>query len=76
MGTRHVRLDDEFYEWVQSRSREGETLSETLERLVRRPDMLDIPDLLETGDLDDARQAASEVRGRKDRKDDATGAYE
>lgn len=68
MGTRHVRLDEEFYEWVESQNRESETLSETLERLTRRPDMFEIPALLETGDLDDARAAADTVRDRTDRK--------
>lgn len=68
MGTRHVRLDEEFYEWVESQNRESETLSETLERLTRRPDMFEIPALLETGALDDARAAADTVRDRTDRK--------
>lgn len=76
MGTKHVRLDEDFYEWVCSQSRESETLSETLERMTRRPDLLDIPELLEEGDLDEAKAAARAVRGRTDRKEAATEAFE
>jgi hypothetical protein len=68
MGTRHVRLDEEFYEWVESQNRESETLSETLERLTRRPDLFGLRALLETGGLDDARAAADTVRDRSDRR--------
>lgn len=76
MGTKHVRLDEDFYEWVRSQSRESETLSETLERLTRRPDLLDIPELLEEGDLDEAKAAARAVRGRTDRKGAAKEAFD
>lgn len=76
MGTRHVRLDEEFYEWVASQSRESETLSETLERLTRRPDMFEIPALLDEGDLSEARDAAQSVRNRSDRKEAAREAFE
>lgn len=76
MGTKHVRLDEEFYEWVRSRSRESETLSETLERLTRRPALLDIPELLDDGDLEEAKREARAVRGRTDRKGDAREAFE
>lgn len=76
MGTKHVRLDEEFYEWVESRSRESETLSETLERLTRRPDMFEIPALLDEDALDEARAAADTVRGRSDRKQRARTAVD
>ena len=76
MGTKHVRLDEEFYDWVRSQSRESETFSETLERLTRRPDLLDIPEVLDEGDLEEAGQASRQVRGRTDRKDDARQAFE
>lgn len=76
MGTKHVRLDEEFYEWVESQSRESETLSETLERLTRRPDMFEIPSLLDEGDLSEARDAAQSVRDRSDRKEGAREAFE
>lgn len=76
MGTKHVRLDEAFYEWVEFRSRESETLSETLERLTRRPDMFEIPSLLDEGDLSEARDAAQSVRGRGDRKEAARAAFD
>jgi len=56
--------------------RESETFSETLERLTRRPDLLDIPEVLDEGDLEEAERAARQVRGRTDRKDDARQAFE
>ena len=76
MGTKHVRLDEEFYDWVRSQSRESETFSETLERLIRRPDLLDIPRILDEGDLEDAERAARQVRDRTNRKNDAKQAFE
>ncbi|MFB6161765.1 MAG: hypothetical protein ABEJ61_11430 [Haloferacaceae archaeon] len=76
MGTKHVRLDEDFYDWVRSRSRESETFSETLERLTRRPDLLDIPEVLDEGDLEEAERAARQVRGRTDRTGDAREAFE
>lgn len=76
MGTRHVRLDEEFHEWVKSQSRESETLSETLERLTRRPDLLAIPGLLDGGTLDEARREAGDVRSRNDRTAGAREAFD
>jgi predicted CopG family antitoxin len=75
VGTKHVRLDEEFYEWVKSQSRGSETISETLERLTRRSDLLDIPEILDEGGLEDAKQAARGVRERKDRKAAAREAF-
>ena len=75
MSTKHVRLDEEFYEWVKSQSRGSETISETLERLARRPDILDIPEILDEDGLADAKQAARTVRERKDRTAAAREAF-
>ncbi|MFB6168452.1 MAG: hypothetical protein ABEI27_14995 [Halobellus sp.] len=60
---------------MKSQSRGSETISETLERLTRRQDLLEIPDILDEDGLDEAKQAAREVRERKDRKAAAREAF-
>ncbi len=75
MGTKHVWLDEEFYEWVKSQSRGSETISETLERLTRRSELLDIPEILDEEGREDAKQTAQRGRERKDRKAAAREAF-
>lgn len=44
MPTKSVRFDIELYERVMARKREGETVSETVERLIDDVSLLDLAD--------------------------------
>jgi len=44
MGTKMVRLDDDVYERIKSRKREGETFSEAIDRLTSGYTLLDFAD--------------------------------
>lgn len=44
MGSKQVRLDDDVYEWIKSRKREGETFSEAIDRLTSGYTLLDFAD--------------------------------
>jgi predicted CopG family antitoxin len=50
MGTKQIRVSEDLYARVQSETREGETLGETLERLVDDYSLLDFAD--DAADLD------------------------
>jgi len=34
MGSKHVRLDEDVYAWIEARKREDETFSEAVDRLT------------------------------------------
>jgi len=44
MGTRQIRVSEDLYARVKSETREGETLGETLERLVEDYSLTDFAD--------------------------------
>jgi len=54
MPTKSVRLDVDLYERVMARKREGETVSETVDRLI---DDVSLLDLTEGGEYDEERAA-------------------
>jgi predicted CopG family antitoxin len=41
MGTKTVRLDEDVYEYIRAKKREGETFSDTIERLTSEWTLLD-----------------------------------
>ena len=52
MGTRQIRVSEDLYARVKSETREGETLGETLERLVEDYSLTDFADDAADIDLD------------------------
>lgn len=52
MGTKQMRVSDDLYARVKSENREGETLAETLDRLVGGYSLTDFADDAKELDLD------------------------
>ncbi|MDZ7747243.1 MAG: antitoxin VapB family protein [Halobacteriales archaeon] len=44
MGTKMVRIDEDLYERIKSKKREGETFSEAIERLTSEYTLMDFAD--------------------------------
>jgi predicted CopG family antitoxin len=63
MGTKQIRVSEDLYARVRSENREGETLGETLERLVGGRSLADL------GDVFDETQA-TQIREAVERADD------
>jgi hypothetical protein len=60
MGTKQVRVSEHLYARIQSENREGETLGETLERLVDDSSLLDFADDAADLDLDGSVREATD----------------
>ena len=57
MGTKQIRVSDALYARIQSENREGETLSETLERLVGGRSLRDLRDVFDEDQVSEMRNA-------------------
>jgi predicted CopG family antitoxin len=57
MGTTTVRLDDEIYERIKAESKDTETYSETIERLIGGVSLLDLAGNLSEDEATEAKQA-------------------
>ena len=68
MGTKSVRLDEDVYETVKAKKKEGETMSEAIERLIGGKSILDLYDTVSEEDADKMEEAIEEMdrRGRAD----------
>jgi predicted CopG family antitoxin len=66
MGTKSVRLDEDVYETVKAKKKEGETMSEAIERLIGGSSILDLYDTVSEKDADKMEEAIEEMdrRGR------------
>jgi predicted CopG family antitoxin len=64
MGTRSVRLDEDTYAYIEAHKREGETFSEAVDRLTRRPSITDLAGLLDSEEVDAMREAIDEADER------------
>ena len=60
MATRQIRVSEDLYARVQSENREGESLGETLERLVDDSSLLDFADDAADLDLDGSVREATD----------------
>jgi len=60
MGTKQIRISEDLYARVQSENKEGETLSETLERLVGGYSLTDFADDAAELDLDFSVEEATD----------------
>jgi len=60
MGTKQMRVSDDLYARVKSENREGETLAETLDRLVGSYSLTDFADDAAQLDLDVSVEAATD----------------
>jgi len=66
MGTKQIRVSDDLYARIQSENREGETLSETLERLVGGRSLRDLRDVFDEDRVSEMRNAI-EAADQEDR---------
>lgn len=60
MGTRQMRVSEDLYARVQSENREGETLAETLDRLVGGYGLTDFADDVAKLDIDVSVEEATD----------------
>ncbi|AXG05860.1 hypothetical protein DU500_05070 [Haloplanus rubicundus] len=66
MGTKQIRVSERLYARIQSENREGETLSETLERLVGGRSLRDLRGVFDEERVSEMRNAV-EAAEREDR---------
>jgi predicted CopG family antitoxin len=59
---RTVRVSDEFYEWLESRQRDGESLEETLRRVAGGPHPSEVAGLLTPEEAEEAKAAVKRLR--------------
>jgi predicted CopG family antitoxin len=60
--TKHIRVDEDLYERIKSESEPDERLSETLERLIGGPSLLDLAGTLSDEEADEFREVVDSVR--------------
>ena len=53
----HVRLDDDLYERIEANKQEGESFSETIERLIDNHSLRDLQDVFDGKQVDEMREA-------------------
>lgn len=64
MGSKTIRLDDDVYAKLCAAKREGETFSETVERLIGAPSLTELAGILDPDTIDDMRVGIDEADGR------------
>lgn len=67
MGKKTIRLDEEAYDRLESRKREGESFSEVVKRLAGERSLLEVAGIWED-DVDDVRAAIKEQRAEREVK--------
>lgn len=76
MATKTVRLDEEAYERLRNRKREGESFSDAVKRLAGERSLVEVAGIWE-GETDELREAVAETRAdTEDRLDRIATAIE
>ncbi|WP_101294094.1 antitoxin VapB family protein [Halegenticoccus soli] len=57
MGTKNVRLDEDVYERIKAKKRDGETFSEAIDRLTAETSILDLYGIADPDTEDEFRAA-------------------
>lgn len=55
--SRHVRLADDLYQRIEANKHEGESFSETIERLIDIRSLRDLQDIFNSKQVDEMRDA-------------------
>lgn len=77
MGTKTIRLDDEAYERLASRKREGESFSDVVKRVAGERSLLELAGILSDEEAETMRETVAERRTRsRERSDDIAGRLE
>lgn len=66
MGTKTIRLDDEAYERLASRKREGENFSDVVKRVAGERSLLELAGILSDEEADALEAAIAERRERRE----------
>jgi len=66
MGTKTIRLDDEAYERLASRKREGESFSDVVKRVAGERSLLELAGILSNEEADALEAAIAERRERRE----------
>lgn len=70
---RNIRLTEDAYQRLKSRKQEGESFSDTVERIAGERSLLDLADVLSEKEAEEMREAIREQDGRsRDRLDRLT----
>ena len=70
MGTKTIRLDDEAYERLASRKREGESFSDVVKRVAGERSLLEIAGILSDDEAETMRETIAERRTRSRERSD------
>jgi predicted CopG family antitoxin len=70
MGTKTIRLDDEAYERLASRKREGESFSDVVKRVAGERSLLEIAGILSDEGAETMRETITERRTRSRERSD------
>lgn len=65
MGTKTIRLDEEAYDRLESRKREGESFSDVVKRLAGERSLKEVAGIW-ADDVDDVRTAIEEQRAERE----------
>ena len=71
MGTKTIRLDDEAYELLANRKREGESFSDAVKRIAGERSLLELAGILSDEEAETMRETITARRDRsRDRSDE------
>jgi predicted CopG family antitoxin len=70
MGTKTIRLDDEAYERLASRKREGESFSDVVKRVAGERSLLEIAGILSDEEAETMRETIAVRRARSRERSD------
>lgn len=70
MGTKTIRLDDEAYERLADRKREGESFSDVVKRIAGERSLLELAGILSDDDAEVMRETIEARRGRSRERSD------